>query len=439
MGFVLSLLYIAIAILSPSYVVPELAPYHVQTWLGIAAIVTSVPAILEFPVLSIPQVRFLGLVIVGIIASFVFNGWLGGIVYALGEFIPNAIVFFFVLLNFRSLGRLRALALVLLSVTVYIVVVGAIAYFRGNPDSPMIYVQPMEDHSWFPRIRALGFLNDPNDLAQYILSFLPLLWLNWQAKRRVRNFALVLVPATVLLTGIFLTHSRGAIIALVIVTVFALKETIGITWSMILAGCVFLVTTVLNFSGGRDVSFQAGSSRVEAWGSGIAMLVSHPLFGVGYNQFYEFNDIAAHNTFIHCAAELGLFGYFFWMALVVFSMSDLGSMASAPLESSTAGIGKTEASSNTADTEENELKIRRWATLVRLGFVGYLVAAVFLSRSYAMTLFLLLGMASALRMIAVKSPVFSFNKPALRLFQTSAILVLVSLFWIYFAVRIRWL
>ena len=324
MGFILSLLYIAIAILSPAVLVPWLAPYHLQIWMGLATIFASIPSIPNFKILSVPQVRFLGLVTAGIAASFLVKGWLGGTIEALNVFIPNAIVFFFVLINFRSLSRLHYLAMLLLGISLYLVIAGGIAYVAGDPTNPMIYVQSMEDHTWFPRIRGFGFLNDPNDLAQFLLAVLPLLWINWREKRKARNFALVLLPAAILLTGIFLTHSRGAMIALAVVTLFAFKDVLGTVWSTILAGGGFVGATLLGFSGGRDVSVEAGAGRIEAWGAGIGMLISHPLFGVGYNQFYDYYEIAAHNTFIHCAAELGLFGYFFWMALVVFSMSDLG-------------------------------------------------------------------------------------------------------------------
>jgi O-antigen ligase len=464
MGFILSLIYIAVAILSPAEVFPALAPYHVQIWVGLATIFASIPSIPTFGFLSVPQVRFLGVVILGIVASFVVQGWFGGIAPALNAFLPNAITFLFVLLNFRSPKRIRILAATLLSVTLYLVVKGAIAYRGGDPANPMIFVQGMDDGTWFPRMRAFGFLNDPNDLAQFIISFLPLLWLNWRAKRPPRNFLLVILPAALLITGIFLTHSRGGLIALAVVILFAFKDRLGVTWSAILAGGGFLAATVLNFSGGRDVSLEAGASRIDAWEAGIGMLRSHPLFGVGYNEFYDYYEIAAHNTFVHCAAELGLFGYFFWMALVVFSISDLSHiLKGVPAESVTETpeepplgfraflnqkvqqpklsvpppfIGDLQSVSS-PDQGDGELK--RLANVVRLGFVGYLTAGVFLSRSYAMTLFLLLGTSAAIRMIAIDKGELPILARTSKLFRITAILVVSSLFWVYMAVKIRWL
>jgi hypothetical protein len=459
MGLIFSLVYIAIAILSPALIVPWLAPYHIQVWLGLATIIATIPAIPSSNILSVSQVRLLGLVVFGIVGSFVFNGWLGGTLIALNEFIPNAIVLFFVLLNFRSLSRLRWLALLLVSCSLYIVVRGMFAYAAGDPNNPMIYVQRMEDQqTWFPRLRAFGFLNDPNDLAQFLITVLPLIWLNWRAKQKLRNFALVVLPASVLIVGIFLTHSRGAMIALAVIILFAFRHVLGMTWSLILAGGGFAVASLLNFSGGRDVSVEAGAGRIEAWGAGIGMLISHPVFGVGYSQFYDYYEIAAHNTFIHCAAELGFFGYFFWMALVVFSLSDLSTIANAAPKPMSAGRAandddpshqflpdQSSGSAGAADTghvngrREHESDLKRWATAIQLGFVGYLSAGTFISRSYVMTLFLLLGCAAALRMIAIGSGTFSVARPPAKLFRITGLLVVASLFWIYVAVRIRWM
>src|SRR5579863_1468771 len=175
MGFILSLIYIAVAVVSPAVLVPWLAPYHFQIWIGLATILASIPAIPTFRFPSVPQVRFLALVTLGIGASFLFNGWLGGGVAALNEYLPNAFAFFFVLINFRSLKRLRILAYLLLIISFYLFIAGGIAYAAGDPTNPMIYVQSLEDHTWFPRIRGFGFLNDPNDLSQFLLAVLPLL------------------------------------------------------------------------------------------------------------------------------------------------------------------------------------------------------------------------------------------------------------------------
>ena len=471
MGFFISLLYIALAILSPGEALPALAPFRIQLWLALAAILASFPAVLEARAFFVAQAGFLLAVILGLIASFMWIGWFGGILPALAEFIPSAIVFYLVVANFRAITRLRLLVSVLLLISLYLVIWGSIAYLRGDPNDPMILAQWNDDNTvWFPRMRAFGFLNDPNDLAQFLITVGPLLWLGWQAGRFLTNAWRVLLPAAALLLGVFLTHSRGGIVALTAVLLFAFKDKIGRTRAAFLAVLAFVAMNVFNFSGGRDVSMGAGTDRIDAWSQGLEMLRSSPAFGVGYHQFVEHAGMEAHNTFLHCAAELGLFGYYFWLALIVFSLSDLGTIASNNLEpqpdqssdsSSDPLVNRPTSLSHFAITEyepsvatlavaaeeqeelpkepETRETLRKWATLLRISFVGYLTAAFFLSRAYTITLFLLLGMATVLRLVAISEGCFVPTFPSRRLYRLTAQLSLASLAFVYVIVRIRWL
>jgi len=467
MGFFFSLLYIALAILSPGEAVPALAPYRIQLWLALAAILTSFPAILEGRAFFVAQAGFLLAVIFGLVGSFVWMGWFGGILPALTEFMPNAIVFYLVVANLRTIARLRMLVSVLVLISLYMVIRGGIAYIGGNPNDPMVLAQWNEGNTaWFPRMRAFGFLNDPNDLAQFLITIAPLLWLQWQTKRFLRNAWRVLLPAAVLLLGVFLTHSRGGIVALATVLLFALKDRIGRTRSIVLAVLAFIIMQVSNFSGGRDVSMGAGTDRIDAWSQGLEMFRSSPLFGIGYKQFFENYGLQAHNTFIHCAAELGFFGYFFWMALIVFSFSDLSILAhnslsqrdnysNASLEQSaehaqfkSATIAAAQSSEitsdplgdpNTSGEGEKSDRLPRLATVLRISFVGYLIASFFLSRAYTITLFLLVGMAAALRLLAASEGHFVPRRSSRRLYRLTALITMASLVLVYVIVRIRWL
>ncbi len=57
-----------------------------------------------------------------------------------------------------------------------------------------------------------------------------------------------------------------------------------------------------------DSQENSAQSRIEAWGEGLRMLKSRPLFGVGYGRFTEYHHRVAHNSLVQTAAELGLFG-----------------------------------------------------------------------------------------------------------------------------------
>ena len=45
------------------------------------------------------------------------------------------------------------------------------------------------------------------------------------------------------------------------------------------------------------------------------MLKSHPLTGVGYDQYTEYHYAVAHNSFVHTFAELGLIGAYIFVGM----------------------------------------------------------------------------------------------------------------------------
>jgi hypothetical protein len=448
MGFLLTLVYIALALLSPNYLLPTLTPYHLQVAVAVAAMLASIPPALHKNPLAVPQSITMGIVILLIPASFVLTGWFGGAVMALDEFIPNAIVFFLVLINCRKPSRLRILGILLIAIAAYLVVNGAIAYATHDASNPWLYVETTADGGWYPRIRGFGVLHDPNDFGQFLVMVVPLIWLRARAPSN-KNRLQVALPSLLLGFGMFLTHSRGSLVALAAVLLFLFKDRLGAVKSLITVGIAFLLLKLLNYTGGREISVQAGAGRIDLWQQGFDMLVAHPVLGVGFTQYHEFAGLAAHNSYIHCAAELGLVGYSFWMALIVLSMMQLNRILNAP-QPVIAPVARAAAAPDGVDLdfppqtrkplpEATHATVQRWAKFLRLSFVGFLTAGFFISRPYALTFFLLLGMAAALRCISVEQAGIEMKTSYPRLLRITAGFVLGSLFLIYVFIRIRWL
>ena len=90
----------------------------------------------------------------------------------------------------------------------------------------------------------------------------------------------VILPACFLLFGAFLTHSRGAVLAILAMAVVALRRRIGTIPSLVLACALFAAASALNFTGGREISASAGQDRTGLWSEGLELLKSHPFFGV---------------------------------------------------------------------------------------------------------------------------------------------------------------
>jgi O-antigen ligase len=132
----------------------------------------------------------------------------------------------------------------------------------------------------------------------------------------------------------------------------------------------------LGLAGGREFSTQeqSASQRIDAWYDGLQMFRGQPLFGVGYGAFTDHHPLTAHNSFVLCFAELGLFGLLPWVALLVLAWRELSQVTRY------AEPGSPQA---------------RMAEALRVALLGFMACAWFLSRTYQPLLYLLLGLCLA--------------------------------------------
>ena len=140
-----------------------------------------------------------------------------------------------------------------------------------------------------------------------------------------------MLPVSILIYGVFMTHSRGGLLALMAIVVVAMRRRVGTVPSLLIAGTLFGASMALNFTGGRNISAESGSDRTSLWGQGMQILQAHPFFGVGYAQMPEFTDVhlTAHNSLVVCAVELGFIGLFFW-CLFLYSTMESALIVSSP-------------------------------------------------------------------------------------------------------------
>lgn len=438
MGFVLTLAYIAVLYLTPQALLPSLAPYRMQLWLGLAALACSVPAVLTDRRWRAPQLVLFAALVVWIPTSLILGPahYVGGALESIYEFVPNAIVLLLVVINCRSVRRLRILLSVLVIVAGYFVFRGAESYYAGDAGSAFVLNQHVGDDdgpgSRIFRIRGLGTLNDPNDFAQYLIVLMPFIWLGWRRGRRVRQFVIA-APVTALFAwGLFLTHSRGAMVGLALVLLFAFRRKLGTTRAAILAACLVACLLAINFSGGRQVSVEGGADRLDLWSEGLQMFKSSPVFGIGYNQFSDKAGLTAHNSFVLCLTELGLVGYFFWLSTVVFTLFHLqdviGPKPGFRIEDDS---GAEDAVSVTTEAE----RITRFALIARLSLIGFLATSWFLSRAYSATCWLVLGVAIATVQLGRTAENSSSNRGIKFLLRWSAVAEFASVTLVYVMLR----
>jgi putative inorganic carbon (HCO3(-)) transporter len=431
-GFLLLLLYLTLTYLRPWDFFPGLAAYRPAFWVGNSALAMAGLEFVaggQYSLLAAPAFCFLlGFFAILVASPVTATGWLGGVILALTQSMVPLVSCLLILLTVRTLARMRRLAALICLLSLILVGLCVLAYHGIFATEMLVFVQRTEadiltgERGQLGRIRGLGQFNDPNDLAQALLAATPLLWPVWRAGRRLRNFLLVVLPSLVLLSGIYLTRSRGAILSILVVVVLRLRERMTrfrVAGPVMAAGCLGLLMLTAGFTGGRDISSSDASSegRLDAWYDGMQMLLHNPVFGVGYGRFIDHHIRVAHNSFVHCFAELGLLGYFFWIGLLVAVHTDL-----------------YELGRSSGEDDEEPSSLAAWATAVRFSLYAFLAGAFFLSRTYSITLYMIIGLAIALGEIGRRTGQITVNWRSI--LTRAAVGTFASVVGIYFFLKV---
>lgn len=379
MAFALVLLYVALNLLSPVDMIPALAPYRPMLVMTAVTLPLSVFPMLSTSVLQMVRTQFLLIsafvLFVGL--SWVPQRWFGGVIWSMWSVMPDVAIYFLAIIHFRSIRRLQILRAVMVAVAIYVLIMGIsqIPLVRATGmEAPYVMGGLMAEGGSMIRIRGLGLLHDPNTYGQYMLMILPLLFVPRKVGNALKTPRLAYPIAAIMLVGIYLTNSRGAELGVMLLVATAVMQRTragGVVLSAVLFPGGALI---INATRDRTISVTSGVDRLRIWSDGLAYFKSSPLWGIGYNAFIGKQGMTAHNSFLLCAAELGLIGLTIWMGALVVTSLELKQLQFWP---------------------EMDPVAARWAQAIRLSLYSYLFTSFFLSRTYNMPLFLLLGMAGA--------------------------------------------
>lgn len=397
MSFLLFLVYLAATFIFPGELFPELAPYRITFWLGVISLTLTILTVVPTGRLTVrawPIGLVAGLILSMMLSVIWADKWLGAALFVIESFGPALTLFLLAVWNVTSLRRLGITAAVLVVSILALAAQGIAAYHFGYMQDKLLLHQgedsPPADNgsetkaSDLVRVRGLGQVSDPNDLALVLVATLPFLGLAWKERRAFRNIVVVGVPGALIVYGVYLTRSRGGMLGVLAVLFATLVQRVSRTKALLATAAMAAVLVAANFTGGRAISTSDDSAegRVEAWSEGLDMLRSNPVLGVGFRNFTEHNSLTAHNSFVLCFAELGVVGYFFWMGLLVVAILQIQE------------VRRSVEHGFEAD------RLRQHAQLLNVAFSGVLVTAFFLSRTYNPVLYLFVGLALALYTLA---------------------------------------
>jgi putative inorganic carbon (hco3(-)) transporter len=415
MVFALFILYVALTYLHPGQIVPALAPYRITYWVGMAGLVVAIGSLLTrkgSPLASVQLGALIVFTAVMAVSLMLAERWLSAPLQTLPRFAPSLTMFLLAMCSVTSLRRLRIVLGCVIVLTTALMVQGAAAYHFGYnaslflldrtaagddadafvPDDAAVdelgdgVPDDLERRDlWWepPRIRALGFMHDPNDLAMGMVVALGLIGGAWKPRLQLRHLLLA-GAAAALVYGIYLTRSRGGAVALVVLLWRVAAHRLGRVPAFLVLLGLTAGAAALDF-GGRSLSTDldaSASERLDAWSEGFEMLKAQPILGVGYGGFIDHHTLTAHNSLVLCFAETGLLGCFFWVGLLVVAMLELQRLQ------------------RLEGNQPFDAMARQCALGLQLSLVGFMAAAFFLSRTFVPTLYLIVGLSAALAAIA---------------------------------------
>src|SRR5882672_2773621 len=344
------------------------------------------------------------------------------------RYLAEGVLLYFLLLNLvRTFGTLRRVTWALLvagavlgSLTLY----QEISHSYGNefgglaqrtlkretPEDVLFSQYDSEGPAGKVRLaqRAQGPIDDPNRFAQMLIVLLPLGWCRVRDEPTFAGRALAGSLSILILSGVLITYSRGAFLALLaMLTVLAILRGIRL-FQVVAVAAVLIVSAMLFapgysgriltlrgvqglFSASSDVDPDAvqrgrATEMLAAWN----VLVDHPVLGVGPGQFAPIYSVSymsehyslrrvteqrrAHSLYLELGAEMGVVGLLAFLAVVVATLRDLMTV-------------RRQSASHRA--------VANYATAFIVAISGYLTTALFLQLSFQRYFWILLSLAGA--------------------------------------------
>jgi len=332
-----------------------------------------------------------------------FSVWPGGAVGIFTDLFSKVLVVFALIMNtVTTRDRFEKLVMVIGAGTSYMAFRAVANYLQG--------INLVEGN----RIAGAGGLfGNPNDMALNMVAFLPLAIVIALMRRGAVARAIGVIGVPFIALAIVFTKSRGGMIGLVVmVAVFLYKVRRvrpGLAGAIVLA-CIASVPMLPESFTSRMSSIvnpeedPTGSraARKELLKEAYHTFLEHPAFGIGAGQFMNYSPEArtryvawreTHNAPLQVAAELGVPG------LVLFVSIIWCGFAAARIAART--LRARAPAARTRPQRRGPRGEHERFTMYAAGFTaslaGWFVAALFASVAYYWTLYLVLGLAVALR------------------------------------------
>jgi len=246
-----------------------------------------------------------------------------------------------------------------------------------------------------------GILENPNDLAINIAINFPLCVAFLFAAKKPQVKLFWAIGIVFMAWGVVATYSRSGLLAMVVTVIICIWEfgirgkRTAVLVSAVLAGFIALGVTIITprylvriesmVRGNIEGSGDNGSleARKELLGESVAIMVRHPLLGIGPGNFPSYTQSwrVAHNTYTELGAETGLPGLFLFLLLLGLTLRKIKQIRTLP------GYQSSE-------------DIRLWTSALWAAMAAYIAGAMFASTEYNLFPYFIVGYVCAVYRIA---------------------------------------
>jgi len=244
---------------------------------------------------------------------------------------------------------------------------------------------------------------DSSGFAAHMAAMLPLIGATFLVTRRWWLRLIPMIAGAFTVNAIILCRTRSAFVALIVgaatAVVMAPRSWRWKMYPLVIVGAVGAYSLMDDYFVNRMRTMQTAEQREndaaitlrhDIWRAGIQMIRDNPL-GIGIGNFTrrigEWDPLvrwrSAHNTFLVCAAELGIPGLIVFVLLVGLSLGQLHLVYRA------------------ADATHDPAGMRMWVYASLLSMVMYMTAGQFTEKFYSESLWWVLALPTCLRRIAL--------------------------------------
>jgi putative inorganic carbon (HCO3(-)) transporter len=334
-------------------------------WIALATMAIFVPSQLALEgkiTLKSPQIYLMLLLLLAVLLSvpLAMNrsmAW-GGFV----EFLKVVIVFIMLVNALRTETRMRILINLVLVVSCWMSISAANDYRLGIFNLPGARIEGIIG----------GLFDNPNDMALHLVMMIPIAAAFFLTSRHLLGKVIYPICVAMMIAGIVASFSRGGFLALICATAFMIWRLARRHRAIFLTVAILLASAFVALAPGdyqTRIATTGDSSSIQRQNDlkrSIVVLIHHPVFGVGINNYVLFSntDHATHNAYTQIGAEIGV------PAMLVYLMFLFGSLK--PLRK----IGQE------TSLKDPKSRYRYLAAGFEASLVGYMVASFFASVAY---------------------------------------------------------